>query len=401
MKTLESPSGSVVPDISITPKRLRFTRAADVLRERIDWLWEGWLPFRKMVSIDGHAGVGKSTVVLDLIARASRGRTMPGATRGCEPISVLIAGVEDGWGDTVRPRLEAADADLFRVEFVSTSSSTSLTLPGDVVELMAHASGIGARWLHIDSIMTVLNAQTDANQDADVRRALGPLHDAAQEYGLLVTFIRHPRKQGGLAIHAGGGSVAFTALSRVQITIGNHPDDRGLPEEQQRRVIAVGKMNLAKRPASRVYQIVSSPSGVGCIEWGNECRVSADDIAAPLVMHRGEGKRVTRDAENRPQRQIDRARTFLEAELPLGVEVTVDNLKARARAAGISWRTVERAKGEAFVSMRKTRFGGPAVWYIPQDCGSSEAASVASILPFPPAKLTHTECGGNCENGNR
>ena len=62
-------------------RQLVLVCAADVEPEDVRWLWEGWLPFGKLVVIDGAPGVGKTALIIDLIARASRGDAMPGYDR--------------------------------------------------------------------------------------------------------------------------------------------------------------------------------------------------------------------------------------------------------------------------------------------------------------------------------
>ena len=87
---------------------------ADVEPERVDWLWDGYLPLGKVVVLDGDPGVGKSTVSLDIAARISTGSPMPDGIRRRKG-TVLVLSAEDGLADTIRPRLDAAEADPARV----------------------------------------------------------------------------------------------------------------------------------------------------------------------------------------------------------------------------------------------------------------------------------------------
>src|SRR5438309_479207 len=87
---------------------------ADVEHEPVEWLWPGYILYRKLAILDGDPGMGKSTLSLDIAARVSAGAPMPDGSM-CRPGGVLLLTAEDGLGDTVRPRLEAAGADLTRV----------------------------------------------------------------------------------------------------------------------------------------------------------------------------------------------------------------------------------------------------------------------------------------------
>src|SRR3954467_2613191 len=82
------------------------------------WLWEPYLARGKLALLDGDPGVGKSLLTIDLAARLSRGLQLPnGAPSGRPHVTLLLSG-EDG-PDTIRPRAEAAGADLDRLVALS------------------------------------------------------------------------------------------------------------------------------------------------------------------------------------------------------------------------------------------------------------------------------------------
>jgi putative DNA primase/helicase len=83
----------------------------------VQWLWRDRIAAGKLTMIAGQAGAGKSTAVLDLVARITRGADWPDggtAPRG----DVVILSAEDGVSDTLVPRLIAAGADRERVYVV-------------------------------------------------------------------------------------------------------------------------------------------------------------------------------------------------------------------------------------------------------------------------------------------
>ncbi|MFN9421970.1 AAA family ATPase [Gemmatimonas sp.] len=380
-------------ELRTPPPRVALICAADVAPEPVEWLWPGFLPFGKLVGLDGVAGIGKSTMFTDLIARATRGGPMPYDDGRFDPVPVLIAGVEDGWADTVRPRLDAAGADLTRVHFVTACRSGDIvTSHRDVREMIAHAEAVGARWLHIDAIMGALDSEVSANSDHEVRRALGPLKDAAAAAGLLVTFIRHPRKSGGLAVHAGGGSVAFSALARVGLFVGLHPADKEKEQNTQRRVLAVAKSNMARHPSPLAFTVESAMNGAGHIAWHGPVAITADELASPVPPP--------------PVRVDDRqsarspALAFLEHVLADGVRVPVDTLKARAKADGLAWRTVHRAADDLCVAKKRQGFGGTTVWYLPTEGDDADTPS-APLVPSVPPLSNSPNSGTNGTNGGQ
>ena len=87
--------------------------------EKIDWLLYPFIPYGKVTIIQGDPGEGKTTVVLQMIAKLTKGEailrdTTAEETKG-EPINVIYQTAEDGLGDTIKPRLLAAGADCSRV----------------------------------------------------------------------------------------------------------------------------------------------------------------------------------------------------------------------------------------------------------------------------------------------
>lgn len=97
-----------------------WSNMAEVVSEPVRWLWEGRIPRGKVTLLDGEPGIGKSTLALDLAAKVSRGAAMPLAKGGDHPAAnVLLFSGDDDLADTVRPRLEAAGADLTRIRPVT------------------------------------------------------------------------------------------------------------------------------------------------------------------------------------------------------------------------------------------------------------------------------------------
>jgi hypothetical protein len=120
MSSLRLRDGSHRPATnSTTPKPLPkfgkpFTLLSRIAGEQGEWLWRDRIPAGDLTLFDGDPGTNKSSVALDLAARVSTGREMPDGTTGCQGGVVLLAG-EDSLSKTIRPRLDAAGADLSRV----------------------------------------------------------------------------------------------------------------------------------------------------------------------------------------------------------------------------------------------------------------------------------------------
>jgi AAA domain len=111
--------------------------------KRIIWIWRKWLALGLQAILDGDPGLGKSLIVLDLIARASRGDPMPDGQRPptLGDAVFIISTEEDLYYETILPRLHAAGTDfsgkhaavyVFTGKLnASTKEREMLTLPED------------------------------------------------------------------------------------------------------------------------------------------------------------------------------------------------------------------------------------------------------------------------------
>jgi hypothetical protein len=309
-------------------RRLSLVTIADVETEPVHWLWPGRLARGKVTVADGDPGLGKSTVALDLAARLSTASPMPDGHRPEAPADVILASAEDGIADTIRPRLEAAGAALARVHAVDLAGPDVVVLPDGVPALEAEVARHHAALVIVDPLVAFLATDVNSYRDQDVRRVMFALARLAERTGAAVMAIRHLTKSpGGSAIYRGGGSIGFIGAARIGLLIGADP------KEERRRLLAVSKCNLAPiAPTLSFHLVPDELHDVGRIEWTGTAEMSADELVAIRT-------------ESNPEQTsaVDGACRFLE-EL-LSVEpVWVKDVKESAKAAGLSWASVRRAK---------------------------------------------------------
>ncbi len=328
-------------------------RLSDVQSERLSWVWPGYLPVGKLVMIDGDPGLGKSTVTLDWIARITRGLPFPGAAGLAAPAGAVLLTLEDGLGDTIRPRLEAAGADLTRVVALRGVMKKGVeqipALPDDLGSIEAAIASVGARMVVIDPIIAYLGGGVDSHRDQDVRRALGPLAQLAERLGVTIVLVRHLNKtQGGSAIYRGGGSIGMIGAARLGLMVARDPDDA------KARVLSVVKSNLAAEAPSLRYRLESMPSGVARVAWLGESPYSADDLL------RGE----TKDEHQAPT--LHAAVRFLREVLARG-PVKFTEIDRMAKADLHAYTTLQRAATELGVEKKRIGFGasGYYEWSLP------------------------------------
>jgi hypothetical protein len=239
----------------------------------VEWLWKGYIPLRGLTGIEGDGGRGKSLLTCDLTARVTRGWNMPpsGGDAGGDPGAVLLLSAEDDLERTIRPRLDAAGADVRRVRSLSDFNGRPVVLPDDLPRIERIITQHGITLVVVDPVAAYYAEGIDTHKDADIRRVLYPMAMTAMRTNSAWILIRHWAKgaRGGDVMHAGGGSVAFAAACRSVLAVAPHPDDAA------RRVLASAKCNLCATPPALEYAIVDGQLG-----WIGETNITAAELTS-------------------------------------------------------------------------------------------------------------------------
>ena len=82
---------------------LKMIRMSEVQSQEIEWLWYPFIPYGKLTIIQGDPGDGKTTMVLNLAAKLSKGEALDENMKVTEPVNVIYQTAEDGLADTVKP----------------------------------------------------------------------------------------------------------------------------------------------------------------------------------------------------------------------------------------------------------------------------------------------------------
>jgi hypothetical protein len=325
--------------------------ASEVKPEKITWLWDNHIPFGKVTLFDGDPDEGKSLVTIDLAARLTRGWTMPDTSEaGCPPAGVVIVSLEDGVAATIRPRLEAAGADLDRVRIVSTLTSRdgierTPTIPDDLPQIEAAIQDVSARLLILDPLVAALGAETNSYRDQDIRRTLAPVTTLADRTRVAVVSIRHLNKGGSQnAKYRGAGSIGIIAAARTAFLFADDPDEEGV------HVMAPVKGNLWRaRPRSLKYSI-NDEKGQPVIAWEGESRHTANSLLAEPDRESTEESNALADAKN-----------FL-LEILADGPVDSKKVKPEAQNAEHAEKTLFRGKNRLGVRAAKVGFGDGQHW---------------------------------------
>jgi hypothetical protein len=278
---------------------------SEISRDLTTWLWTRYLALGSVTIFDGDAGIGKSLVTLDIAARITSGADMPDGSRCAEPGSILLLAPEDSDSVTAG-RLDAAGADTSMIYRPSLNlrkkrgqdpkayaGNEMLSFPSGTAKVKTWIKSYGVRLVIVDPITAFLDEDVNSNNDASVRRALSRFSSALAEVGASALFIRHYNKNSQLAANQrGGGSVAFGAVSRVQLIGGTVPaEDMGQVENPPPKLFAITQVknnhlqrihDEALAYAIEDSEIVADMDGnmVPRIRWYGKVMVSADTLAS-------------------------------------------------------------------------------------------------------------------------
>lgn len=291
---------------------------ADVIPEKVDWLWPHWIPRGCVAMLEGDPGIGKSEMTVEFAAIVSSGRQWPEVIvnnaalprTSHEPAHVILVGVEDDEGMTVAPRLTAAGADLARVHPIDQPTDehgdpVPFVIPDDVDRLRDAVVELNAKLVVIDPITAFIStSKVKAGDDPSTRQALMPLVSLARDTGCAVLLVRHLNKAVGMsAKHRGSGTIGFTGITRAVMTASTYESEEAVDGAEAggpTHAIACVKSNLGKEPDALGYRLESAPTNpdVPVVEW---CGVIDGLTADGLV--RADGAKVSDARKNAPVRE--------------------------------------------------------------------------------------------------
>ncbi|MCR9296359.1 MAG: bifunctional DNA primase/polymerase [bacterium] len=313
---------------------------AEIKSEAVEWLWQDRIPRGKYVIFAGKPGVGKTFCAMYTAAQVSTGGTFPDGAKA--PLGdVLIISSEDGAGDTLKPRLEAAGADMSRIFHLY---GVEVAKGDDFLDLSTHLPQLEQFFeehpelslMILDPLTAFLGDKIDSHKEGAVRRVLGPVCELLERRKVAMLGIGHCNKAAqAKAIDKVVGSIGFVAAARVAWMFAKDPDN-----EQQVLMLPI-KNNLSQRQSGLCYSIIDNR----CCWSDGEVFVSADDID---------------DTENVTPR--DEAKRWLEDKLKDGGYAAASIWK-EAKADGIAEKTLKRAKKDLGIVSDKV--GDAWVWQMP------------------------------------
>lgn len=301
------------------PETVKIIRMSDVELTPVEWLWKPYLPFGKLSVLQGNPGEGKTYFAMHLAAACTNGKLLPNMEH-MEPFNVIYQTAEDGLGDTVKPRLIEAGAELDRV-LVIDDSEVQLTLSDERIEKAIIENN--ARLVIIDPIQAYLGADVDMNRANEVRPIFMRLGQVAQRTGCAILLIGHLNKAAGMqSLQRGLGSIDIAAAVRSVMFIGK------LKHDPTMRILTHEKSSLAPPGVSLAFSLGNE----GGFRWVGEYDITADEMLSGIEPQR----------ETKTQQAKDLICTLLAG----GKQVLSEDIDKAALERGIPGRTVRDAKRE-------------------------------------------------------
>lgn len=169
-----------IGDVSAEEARARPTGVGE-----LDRVLGGGIVPGAVVLLAGEPGVGKSTLLLDVAAKAAA----VSRARGEGPV-LYVTGEESA--SQVRLRAERIDA---------IDPTLLLASETELGALLGHVEAAGPSLLVVDSVQTIASAQVEGSAGGvtQVRAVTGALISVAKERGIPVLLVGHVTKDGGIA----------------------------------------------------------------------------------------------------------------------------------------------------------------------------------------------------------
>lgn len=324
---------------------LKLINMEQVEVEKIDWLLYPFIPFGKVTIVQGDPGEGKTTMVLQIIAKLTKGETIlpdnnengtEKKTSVTEPVNVIYQTAEDGLGDTIKPRLLSAGADCSRVLVIDDNEQALTMMDARLEEAIVQTK---AQLVVLDPIQGFLGTDVDMHRANEIRPLMKRMSVLAEKYHCSIVLIGHMNKNStGKSSYRGLGSIDFQAAARSVLIVGRVKDD---PEI---RVVCHVKSSLAPEGKSIAFRLDKETG----FEWIGEYDISADDLLS------GDG----RGQKGRT------AKEFLR-------EMLADGALEQAKVAeeadnrGIKSKTLWNAKKELKVD--SVKIGSQWYWMLPEE----------------------------------
>ena len=225
----------------------------------INWLIKGKIARGNINVIAGEPDVGKSWFTTWLASIVSTGGIFPLTGEHIEKGNVILQNAEDGISDTILHRLEKHGANQNNIYHIN--EKTKILKIQDIDRIRAIMEELQPILIIVDPIQAFMG-DADSNRQSDVRGALEPLRDLAQEFDCAIVMVMHFNKEEDKkAINRVNGSKDYINASRSCLTIIKNPAN------DQERLVVPFKTNIIEDKYKTTLSFkITSDNGVVWLE---------------------------------------------------------------------------------------------------------------------------------------
>ena len=296
-----------------TRTELQMIKMSEIQSKEVAWLWYPFIPYGKLTIIQGDPGDGKTTLVLNIAAKLSKGEGFDSDMKLTEPLAVIYQSAEDGLADTVKPRLEAAGADCENISVIDESKKSLSMIDERLEEAIIKTK---AKLLILDPIQAYLGGNMDMNRANEARDMTKKLAALAEKYQCAIVLVGH------------------IAVARSVLLVG-----RVEGEENIRAVVQI-KNNLAGFGHPKAFEL--SEDG---FLWLGDYEITADEVLGGIAPKAN---------------KLEQAKRLLRKLAETNNAIQSNESFNLAEEQNISRRTLENAKKE--LGIREKRINNSWYW---------------------------------------
>jgi hypothetical protein len=264
---------------------VQLRKASDMAESRpVLWrLAPGYLAAGKVNLLVGAEGIGKSLWAIRAASSITTGTPWGPFIIGNSPADAVLIATEDGWEDTVRPRLEVAGADLnhLHVLCVDEDGTGTPTFPEDMPVLQDME--VAPSLVVVDAWIDTVEGGLPVKDPQKARRAVGPWKEYAAKTGAAILLVTHTNRQESQDIrNTYGLSGALRQVARSTMYALEDPDTKAL-------IVGPDKSNLGakgvahwfeKTPVKHFQPTAESDGTVALLESVGDDDKSIQDLLA-------------------------------------------------------------------------------------------------------------------------
>ena len=318
--------------------------AVGVETKEIEWLWKPFIAFGKVTMIQGDTGVGKTSLMVKIVADCTNGLKPPTQFHGelqeqekAEPLTTFYVTTENGIEDTLIPMFDLYGGDREHL-YYQDEDEGHFVLNED--EIRAVVRQFGAKLIVIDPWQEFLDDIASTSNEK-IRAMIRSVQRVAEETGAAVVLCGNFTKaRAGSDLNKGMGGAELTNTLRSLLTVREDPYGNS-----HIRILKTTKMSFIGKELSPVGLKQEEDYTVSYIQW-LEYKAEQEERIAKEKLGRSSGGKGSDEKNNENDQEksrIQKGKDFLLEVLENG---PMDSriLYEKARARGISRATLNRAK---------------------------------------------------------